>query len=319
MAEKQTQIKIDPDFKSLIRPLQRTEYLQLEQNIIQDGCRDPITIWNGYIIDGHNRYEICMRHHIPFQTRTMEFEYREQVIAWICANQLGRRNITEETRRFLIGIQYENEKIVGKLRNEAGINQHTKKDPSSTSGEGVDGKPISPEKFKHVTAIRIARENNVSSGTVQKYAAYSKAVEEISRKDPALASKILTGQYKISHNNIVALARLPKADLLRFSERIENTKQPYVQYSAARQGVNTTVEESTASMQPTVKDMPQFDPDAEINRLALTIPSWAGSIERTRSKTDLSITTLAAKCKLLAVLGDLEDSIAKLRAAIKED
>ena len=118
MAEKQTQIRIDPDFKSLIRPLQRTEYLQLEQNIIQDGCRDPITIWNGYIIDGHNRYEICMRHHIPFQTRTMEFEYREQVIAWICANQLGRRNITEETRRFLIGIQYENEKIVGKLRKD---------------------------------------------------------------------------------------------------------------------------------------------------------------------------------------------------------
>ena len=40
-------LKIEPKFKNLIRPLQRKEYLQLEQNILSDGCRDPIIAWNG--------------------------------------------------------------------------------------------------------------------------------------------------------------------------------------------------------------------------------------------------------------------------------
>lgn len=66
-------LKIEPKFKNLIRPLQRKEYLQLEQNILSDGCRDPIITWNGVIVDGHNRYEICMRHQIPFAVLEMDF------------------------------------------------------------------------------------------------------------------------------------------------------------------------------------------------------------------------------------------------------
>ena len=92
-------LKIDPEFKTLIWPLRKEEYLQLEVNLTIDGCRDPIITWNNIIIDGHNRYEICNRLHIPYAVREMPFENRERAIVWICSNQLGRRNITEETRR----------------------------------------------------------------------------------------------------------------------------------------------------------------------------------------------------------------------------
>lgn len=54
-------LKTDEEFKHLIRPLRQREYTQLEQNILSDGCRDPIVVWNDVIVDGHNRYEICMR------------------------------------------------------------------------------------------------------------------------------------------------------------------------------------------------------------------------------------------------------------------
>ncbi len=99
-------LEVDPEFKALIRPLRKDEYLQLEVNLSIDGCRDPIITWNNIIIDGHNRYEICNRLHIPYAVREMPFENRERAIVWICSNQLGRRNITEETRRYLIGKQY---------------------------------------------------------------------------------------------------------------------------------------------------------------------------------------------------------------------
>ena len=48
-------LEIDPEFKTLIRPLRKDEYLQLEVNLAVDGCREPIITWNNIIIDGHNR------------------------------------------------------------------------------------------------------------------------------------------------------------------------------------------------------------------------------------------------------------------------
>ena len=101
------QLIIDEEFRTLIRPLRRDEYQQLEINLSVDGCRDPIITWNRIIIDGHNRYEICNRRHIPYAVTEMKFDSREDAVIWICTNQLGRRNITEETRKYLIGKQYE--------------------------------------------------------------------------------------------------------------------------------------------------------------------------------------------------------------------
>ena len=97
----QIKLKIDKEFKTLIPPLSPKEYEQLEANIIADGCREPIVIWNGYIIDGHNRYEICKKNHIGYKVKEMSFESRDEAVVWICTNQLGRRNIAEETRKYL--------------------------------------------------------------------------------------------------------------------------------------------------------------------------------------------------------------------------
>ena len=63
-----SELTIDQDFKDLIRPLRSQEYLQLEENLLADGCREPIVVWNGVIVDGHNRYEICKKHGIAFST-----------------------------------------------------------------------------------------------------------------------------------------------------------------------------------------------------------------------------------------------------------
>ena len=91
-------LQIDPEFKALITPLRKEEYRQLELNISVDGCRESILVWQGVIVDGHNRYAICNRLHIPYAVQEVAFSCREDAIAWICANQLGRRNISEEMR-----------------------------------------------------------------------------------------------------------------------------------------------------------------------------------------------------------------------------
>jgi hypothetical protein len=91
-------ILIDLEFKNLIPALQDDERIQLETNLVGDGCRDPLTLWNGILIDGHNRYEICTRNGINFNTVQMQFETREDVIEWIIRNQFGRRNLSNYDR-----------------------------------------------------------------------------------------------------------------------------------------------------------------------------------------------------------------------------
>ncbi|MGI6176753.1 MAG: hypothetical protein ACOYJC_11500 [Christensenellales bacterium] len=80
-----------------------------------EGCRDPICIWNGTIIDGHNRYEIYLRHRIPFKTQQISLRNQHEAIAWICANQIGDRNISEDPPKYLTGKRYEFEKVAGIL------------------------------------------------------------------------------------------------------------------------------------------------------------------------------------------------------------
>lgn len=86
-------LKVDTEFKSLIPPLSTDEYRQLEENLKNEGCRDALVIWDNTIIDGHNRHTICTQYGIPYATREMEFEDRQEAITWIIKNQFGRRNL----------------------------------------------------------------------------------------------------------------------------------------------------------------------------------------------------------------------------------
>lgn len=88
-------LKIDPILKDLIPPLQPDEYKVLEESIKAEGCRDKIVTWRGYIVDGHNRYDICTRYGIEYETDERFFEDIEAVKVWMIDNQKGRRNLTD--------------------------------------------------------------------------------------------------------------------------------------------------------------------------------------------------------------------------------
>lgn len=94
-------IKIDSEFQALIPPLSAEERAQLEANIIADGCRDPLVVWGNILVDGHNRYEICTRLGLPFDTVEVEFESRLHAVEWIIKNQFGRRNLSDYQRGVL--------------------------------------------------------------------------------------------------------------------------------------------------------------------------------------------------------------------------
>ena len=88
------ELKIDQQFKNLIPPLSDDEFSNLEQSILTEGCRDALVTWNGYLIDGHNRYAACTKHNLPFKTIEKQFDSRDDVSIWMIRNQKGRRNVS---------------------------------------------------------------------------------------------------------------------------------------------------------------------------------------------------------------------------------
>ena len=314
------QLKIDAEFKNLIRPLHKEEYSLLELNIVADGCRDPIIIWNNTIVDGHNRYEICNRLHIPYAIRETEFESREAAVVWICSNQLGRRNITDETRKFLIGRQYEAEKHIGSQKNTHGHNQYTKSHNNKRAGGTDDSASRDQKEDSRRTALRLGQEYHISSGTVQKYAKYSQALGIIAEKSPELIPQILSGSYKISHENVVALSMMDSEEVQKLNKKIGQGPLPLIRYSESRRdfsGEVTTKPALQVSETSAIKAMPTFDPDAEVVGLTLTIPSWTSSIERTKSAADLNIISSAAKYRLADVLEELQGKVREMLSALR--
>ena len=116
-------LTIDPEFASIIPPLREEEQKQLEENILADGVViNPLIVWNGVIVDGHNRYRILQHHpELQFTTYEKAFSDRYEAIAWICKNQLGRRNLTLQQFKYLMGHQYKAEKTAygGDRKNNA--------------------------------------------------------------------------------------------------------------------------------------------------------------------------------------------------------
>ena len=94
-------IQVKEEFKNLIPALSAEEYAQLEANILEEGIREPIITWNGFIIDGHNRYDIATRFDLEYKTTSKHFASEESVKEWMILNQFGRRNLSNYQRSVL--------------------------------------------------------------------------------------------------------------------------------------------------------------------------------------------------------------------------
>lgn len=190
------ELRIDPEFEGKIPPLTTEEFQQLENNILSDGVViNPIIVWDGVIVDGHNRYRIVSKHpEIQFSTCEKTFTDRYEAIAWICKNQLGRRNLTLEQKKYLIGKQYEAEKA--SHGGDRG-NQYT-----NLASCQIDNLPN-----KEKTCERIAKENGISSRSVCRAEAFSKAVDIADEIEPGIREEILAGKIKPTEKDVHALAR----------------------------------------------------------------------------------------------------------------
>ena len=207
-------LKIDPEFQGKIPPLTFEELNQLEANILRDGrIINPIIVWQGLIVDGHNRYTIAKKHpEIPFTVHEKEFASRYEAIIWICKNQLGRRNLTPEQKKYLIGKQYEAEKCA---------NGGDRKSPAAKSGSQIGNLIGNPK-----TCKRIATENGVCKNTVIRAEEFAKGVDAAEEAVPGTRQKVLSGEVKPTAAEIASVARAPPEERPALVAEICKPKPP---------------------------------------------------------------------------------------------
>ena len=121
--EKQVyELKVDPELQDLIPPLSEEEHRLLEESIVRDGCDTPLIVWNGTIVDGHNRYAICRRHGIPFTYEERTYADKEAAMFWMLEHQLARRNLNSYQRSELALKAKDYYSRIAEVHQKAGMN-----------------------------------------------------------------------------------------------------------------------------------------------------------------------------------------------------
>ena len=207
---------IDPEFRDKIPPLTEEEFTLLEENILTDGAVfSPLIVWDNTILDGHNRYEIIQKHpELTYAVHKLSFANRYEALSWICKNQLGRRNLTPQQKKYLIGQRYEAEKQADAFHG----NQHTLSDES-----GAD-KKCPHQNSRHVTQSRIAKETNTSASYVREAGTFAKGVDAAEEALPGIKQEILTGTIKPTASAVAAVAKADPEERLRLAADLKKSK-----------------------------------------------------------------------------------------------
>ena len=173
-------LKIKEEFKKLIPALTTEEFKQLEDNCMAEGIREKILTWNGFIIDGHNRYEISQKWDLDYETESKSFKSEEAVKEWMILNQFGRRNLSNYQRSVLA---LELEEVFSKKAKES---KSEKVSHFRNTGEVLQ-KSAKPDTRKELSKVA-----SVSHDTIAKV----KKIQE--KATPEVKAQLSTGEVSIN-------------------------------------------------------------------------------------------------------------------------
>ena len=242
-------VVVNEELKAYIDPLTSEEYDALERSILSEGCRDALVLWGDVLVDGHNRYGICRKHGLPFQTvQNTRFQSIEDVHLWMIDQHLGRRSISDFQRGVLA------------LRKREIVAERRTRDAAATSSApqepGVEVPPASADSAAKPDSLdsreALAKAARLSSSQVV-------LIEKIQKQAaPELVAAVKAGT--ISINAAAAVATLPaeeqaaaaaggKDELKQAAKRVRESRRKPQGDSAAAPQEPAESEETVESLQ----------------------------------------------------------------------
>jgi hypothetical protein len=223
------------------------ELSQLETNIVKNGCKDALLLWEttqqvidensvtpdapAYIlVDGHNRFKICKAREINFNIQVMRFESLKDVKDYMIDLQLGRRNLTPQQASYFRGLRYNIEKAEkGKYdRKEHKFQNDTYAENEIKNDKSHFDTYIQEPENKGSTSEKLAQEYKVSRATIMRDAEFAAGLDQL---QPTLKQAVLNGEIKIGKTDIQKLAKRKVKSLVANVEELENvfsTEEPKI-------------------------------------------------------------------------------------------
>lgn len=296
MNDNDENLKINPRLRLLVLPLTASEYAALEKELLTVGSQKQVQCWYNCIISEYERVEICQKYNIPFQIVQVNFRSEVEIVAQICERELRERILPPDMQRYLIGTLYNAEKIIAAHR-AAGTDRYKEKHHREPSRP----KCQTDVRLSHIREC-LGTHYHLNPATITRYATYAEGIDNIFRDDSQMAMQILSGAVKMPVD--IVRSHAIADGLLSCSEGGASPKDSQYRQEPLPAG-------------PSVKDMPKFDPDAEINSLTLTIPSWVQSLNRTYATANISLTTDDGRRRLCEALHQLIRAADKLRSELE--
>ncbi len=300
MTENRPELVADSDFERIIQPYSEDTLAAILYTA--RSRKQKVYVWGNTLMISAVLYQRLLEEGADIEIECLEFADKVEAMCFVCMQQLERKDLNEAYRKYLIGVIYAAEYL-------------------RASGEN-------PQSV-YRSAVKLAVPLNISAGTVLKYYAYSKAIKTIYEVEPKLADCLLNETVRISHENTLELARIPPENLKHLLAEIESGKLKRITYADMRyesrynppKGIKPSkVERSEETDEKlAIRQIPVFDPDAQVSSLALTVPSWASSIRRVTDATDFSKISNAARNRLMRNLSDLRACIDTITQAIEEE
>lgn len=203
---------IDPEFQSLLPQPTKEEYDGLEAQILAGLHIDPVIVlvFNGSRLlgDGHTRHTIATKHGLTCPVREKRVRDRDEAKAWIVANQLARRNLTDERRAYYRGLQYLGAKQEhGGDRKTGGQNPDSSKKVVKNTAFFEKKSSCQNDNLIGKTAAAIAQESGVSPSTIIRDAEFAEAVEATAAvHGPEAKEEILSGESGLSKAEVIRSA-----------------------------------------------------------------------------------------------------------------
>ena len=291
----------DDSFKELDIPLRPAERRELEKRVKKNGRIDPIPVWRGYVMMGYDLYYLCEKYHNFYTVKNLSFVRRNEALAWICREQLKRKDLCRQAVSWLLYRLY-----------KALLEEENRKEAKVQ----FQYKQLSPSRFSETTPVRqtentallslIGEEFHLTKATIRNYVRFGQRLDKLEEMFPGIRIRILKGDVDLPIMFMEALMQMPREEL----EKMVNDPQchrlaPPENIVSKIRGARDSNYRKKVHVETGIKEMPAYDPDAEINGLTYTIGAWVRAIARTEM-TDLKHATGEGKDRLRTALAKLK-------------
>ena len=293
---------VKPFIKRIFFELPDKDYRKLQTKLINSEHPIEIKTWSNFLADDINKFYICLENNIPMNFVSIHGRSIREVFAEVCKNKLDEMRHHNNVYYWY---------LIGTLKNELVKIQQTGAPVSkwfTFREESFNFENMERERNSRASQM-VGERFGIAGRTVQKFAQIANSIDSFGKIDCKLRIELLSGEIYINQSDLVLMGSLDQKNLRAFINYVRSNNLRTIQAEDLNLFNDGIPKKDRMKPSTQIKEMPQPDPDLEINSLALTVPSWIDTMNRVKDKADFIYSSHRSRQNLLAEMWVLMETV----------